>query len=411
MQTARLITDRLVSNLIAKPRYSPFIPRYALQQQVCCIRSRHFSSSNACRTSITKHLNSQSRSVIETEKEPRRTRSLSRIGLEALVFLTVVYGGIRVYHHFSTSTDPVFDPPRFTPCEIIAKDNISPTSFILTIRPRVFAVTEPSSDPYKRLWEQGTWSVEFKQPELQIARSYTPLPPSSNPYKQPRTGDLQFLIRREHKGEVSVYLSQLNLGSTIEIRGPTPEVDLPQYLTSIVFLAGGTGIAPALQLVYTLLEARDHGQNDHEELLKPKIHIVWANRSREDCKGGTSSIKSTRWEKTPEKLGGPPSPIVKELQNLQLRHPKHLNVDYLVDEEGNFLDQKKISRLTQTESEVKVGAMITGADSKLIVVSGPEGFVNYLAGSKLWEEGKEVQGPLGGIIGRMRLGDWKVYKL
>ena len=203
----------------------------------------------------------------------------------------------------------------------------------------------------------------------------------------------------------------MNLGSTIEIRGPTPEVDLPQYLTSIVFLAGGTGIAPALQLVYTLLEARDHGQNDHEELLKPKIHIVWANRSREDCKGGTSSIKSTRWEKTPEKLGGPPSPIVKELQNLQLRHPKHLNVDYLVDEEGNFLDQKKISRLTQTESEVKVGAMITGADSKLIVVSGPEGFVNYLAGSKLWEEGKEVQGPLGGIIGRMRLGDWKVYKL
>lgn len=340
-----------------------------------------------------------------------RPKSFKRIGLAVLGLLAAVYGGVRVMHFLSAPRGKVFDPPRFTPCEIIAKENISPTSFVLTLRPKLFAQKEPSSDPYERLWEHGTWAIEFKQPELQIARSYTPLPPSSNSYKKPRTGDLQFLIRREHKGEVSGYLSQLGLGSTVELRGPRSEADLPRDVTNVVFLAGGTGIAPALQVVHTFLEARTQWQRDHGEFQKPKIHIVWSNRRREECKGGNSSIKSTAWEGSPEKLGGPPSPVVKELQNLQLKHPNHLSVDYLVDEEGTFLDQKKILQLTRTESEVKFGPVTTGIDSKLVFVSGPEGFVNYFAGPKEWEDGKEGQGPLDGVLGRMRLKDWKVYKL
>ena len=210
---------------------------------------------------------------------------------------------------------------------------------------------------------------------------------------------------------MSGYLSQLDLGSTIEIRGANPEVSLPQDVTNVVFLAGGTGIAPALQVVHTLLEARNHRQSYHGELQKPKIHIVWASRRREDCRGGIGSIESTAWERDPETLGGPPSPIVKELQNLQLKHPNHLHVDYLVDEEGTFLDRKKISQLTRTNSEVTAGVVTTRIDSKLIFVSGPEGFVNYFAGPKVWEGGKEGQGSLDGVLGRMTLRGWRVYKL
>jgi cytochrome-b5 reductase len=286
--------------------------------------------------------------------------------------------------------DKVFDPPRFTPFSTIKREQISTTSMILTLRPRR-AESNEYKDPYKECWEKGTWSVEVKQPELQIARSYTPLPPK----KGDRDGDLRFLIRKELKGEVSGYLHSLHLGGQVELRGPKTEVELPSEVTDVVFLAGGTGIAPALQVVYTLLERRKEGR-------MPKIRVVWANRKREDCVGGYSQdvvVKDTAGY------------IARELQALQKKYPDNLQVDYLVDDEGTFLDQKRISPLITTPSEVKFGPVTTRIDSKLLFVSGPEGFVSYLAGPKRWDGGKEGQGELGGVLRRMGVRDWKIWKL
>lgn len=290
------------------------------------------------------------------------------------------------------SEKKVFDAPRFTPFTIVSRQEASPTSIILTLRPDVSTL---KTDPYLKCWEKGTWSVEAKQPLLQIARSYTPLPPDETT----ALGDLRFLIRREHKGEMSGYLHALQPGAKIQLRGPHPEFNLPEMVTDVVFLAGGTGIAPALQIVYTLLEFRRAED-------RPRIRVVWANRRREDCVGGISSAIEAR--KSPPKEVGI---VVKEIQRLQQRYPEHLQVEYLVDEEGIFLDQNRLSRLTKSESEVKFGPVTTRIDSRLLFVSGPEGFVNHFAGPKEWQDGKQVQGGLGGILGRMRLRDWKVSKL
>lgn len=237
--------------------------------------------------------------------------------------------------------------------------------------------------------------MEFKQPELQIARSYTPLPPREGDLN---TGDLRFLIRLEHKGEVSGYLHRLRMGREVEIRGPKMEVKLPQDITNVVFLAGGTGIAPALQVVHTLLERRDK--------TKPKIRIVWANRRREDCVGGYAEMVNVR--STKDIAAGY---IVQELEKLQDKYPYNLQVDYVVDEEGTFLDQKRIAPLISTSSEVKHGPVTTRIDSRLLFVSGPEGFVGYLAGPKKWEGGAERQGELGGVLRRMGIRNWKIWKL
>ena len=289
----------------------------------------------------------------------------------------------------------IFDAPKFTPFSIVSREEVSQTSFIITLRPRSFAENPKSAnfDPYEKEWERGTWSVEFKQPELQIARSYTPLPPGEDD----SPGDLRFLIRREAKGEVSRYLSRMTVGEQLELRGPHPELELPQEVSNVVFLAGGTGIAPALQVAHTLLEARKSSER------LPNIRIIWANRKREDCIGGAELHKALGSEEAE-------GTIVQELRRLHEKYPDNVIVEYFVDEEGKFLDQKKISQVTKKEVVSKHPALSTRIDSKLLLISGPEGFVNFLAGPKKYCDGKEVQGELGGLIGRLGIRDWKVWK-
>ncbi|TVY16967.1 NADH-cytochrome b5 reductase 1, partial [Lachnellula arida] len=290
----------------------------------------------------------------------------------------------------------IFEPPRFTPFAVIGREYVSATSMVLTVRPRAGSVEREcgDQDPYAEAWERGPWSVEAKQPELQIARAYTPLPPLDGNGKR----DLRFLIRREERGEVSRYLHGLPLGAQVELRGPKTEAELPAAVSDVVFLAGGTGIAPALQVVYTLLERRKGG-----EMLR--IRVVWANRKREDCIGGASAhhppprTGNGNGNGTANTTPGP-GYIVRELQNLQRKYPQNLQVQYVVDEEGTALDQKRIAPLLnipQSDARtVKYSPVTTRIDSKLLFVSGPDGFVDYLAGPKKWEGGKEGQGELGG---------------
>ncbi|KAI9049632.1 hypothetical protein LZ554_006657 [Drepanopeziza brunnea f. sp. 'monogermtubi'] len=331
-------------------------------------------------------------------KAERRRSNKLRIATTTAIVAALAAAFIFLADPNRKGVKKIFDPPRFTPFTIIKREEVSPNSIILTLRPQTL-VNRPRKlleDPYQASWEKGTWSVEVKQPELQIARSYTPLPPK----KGDPTGDLRFLIRKEHKGEVSGYLHRLNAGSQIHLRGPHEEFNVPERVENVVFLAGGTGIAPALQVAYTLLEER---QTESE---KPRIHIVWASRKRADCEGGVDASNPYGWE------GRKTGKIVQELESLQQRHPGQLSVDYLVDEEGKFLDQKRISSLTKAMSTVRGQALSSNMDSQLLFVSGPEGFIKHVAGPKKWEYGTDAQGELGGIVGQLGLGKrWKVWKL
>ena len=53
----------------------------------------------------------------------------------------------------------------------------------------------------------------------------------------------------------------------------------------------------------------------------------------------------------------------------------------------------------------------------LLIVSGPDGFIAHYAGAKVWGVGKELQGPVRGVIGELQrkypsLGqDWLVLKM
>jgi cytochrome-b5 reductase len=332
-------------------------------------------------------------------KSGRRSGNLKSYASSAIALGLIALSAAWAFYPSQATEPQILHERNFQPFTIVSKEPVSSTSSIYTLQPG-FRTT---SDPYTKLWEQGVWSVEFKQPQLQIARSYTPLPPNEDS----APGDLRFLVRREHKGEVSNYLDRLRVGAIIDVRGPKVEYEILENVSEVLFLAGGTGIAPALQVVHTLLKKRSENVTKG----KPVIHILWASRKGEDCLGARKTVVKSWWRTADPALPEEePNKIVKELQDLEKAFEGQVKIDCLVDEENTFIDKGRISKITNKSSISSQGAPALSG-KKLLILSGPDGFVNYFAGPKEWEEGQLVQGRLGGVLAQMKLNDWTVVKL
>lgn len=404
---------------------------------------------------------------------------------------------------------------------LVGKEPVSSTSSVFTLRPDWLAPAglrdEDGTRHGGQIWRHGVlWSVQLKHPDLQIGRHYTPLPPSVRdaddeassprswactekgrfiegeifksergpisswtfssrtgespppsqppsppPEQDPAAEDIRLLIRAKAKGEVSPYLHSLPLGAAVELRGPKIECALPAGVRNVVFLAGGTGIAPAMQAAYSLLrawEGRDAAASDGrrgkrvslfsgEEQSEPswqlqlqrelgrehlkgerlrewadnvKVHILWANRRREDCVGGGMSGGNTSGSNerptggsasTPQGTGLGPAPwmrrlpgmwastttdddgspraderpdergrgprrggdgaaetnrIVSELEALRAAYPSQLTVEYFVDDEDTFIERESVARHLSSapESTGTTALATTDYDSK-----------------------------------------------
>ncbi|OBT66172.1 hypothetical protein VE03_05096 [Pseudogymnoascus sp. 23342-1-I1] len=333
-----------------------------------------------------------------TTSPPPPPRKTSRT---AILLTTLALAAAATTYQLSSSSPPpssTLHDRIFTPFTITSKTPISPTSTIFTLSPPPSPTSSPSSDPYAPLWST-LWSLTFKQPQLQVARSYTPLPPPPTSTPPTTPGTLRFLIRREHGGEVSSYLSALPVGATIDVRGPVIEYKVPSDISDVVFLAGGTGIAPALQAVRAVL---GEGGGDNEKTVK----ILWANRNRSECAGAPVAVPwwSRIWG-TAAGPSEPPSPLVEELRGLEARYGGRVEVKYFIDTEGTFIDRRGILEAVKSATgDAKAGR-------KLIMVAGPDGFVKHYVGARVWEGGEEKQGPLGGVVKGLGLGGWEVLKL
>ncbi|KAK3939563.1 hypothetical protein QBC46DRAFT_315584 [Diplogelasinospora grovesii] len=377
----------------------------------------------------------------------------------------------------------------FVPFTIVSKEVVSPTAFIMTIQPKFLSSSFSSSSSsssssscsssgslpgflreshshgsvLQKAWDHGLWSVEIKQPQLQVAREYTPLPPLPHTdlprqsgggtevgsvEEDIKDGRMRFLIRRMDGGEVSTYLSTLQPGDTVELRGPHLGFDVRKRLGSeerLVVLAGGTGIAPALQAVHALFntEGQTGGIIERGVKEKKRVDIIWANRHRADCIG------------CPPNRDNNVGPIVGWLEMMRNKYGERLRYKCTVDEEGEFITREKIREVTdstptvtaQPTSSVVSGAgcpyhdaaklitstakdpvsntkdeqkcqCVAGKRGKnLLMISGPDGFIEVLAGKKIWANGQELQGPVGGVFGDLTKKnpgfwrDWLVLKL
>ncbi|KUI71808.1 Cytochrome c mitochondrial import factor CYC2 [Cytospora mali] len=360
---------------------------------------------------------------------------------------------------------------------VVSNEQISPTSFILTVKPFLSSDEKENAEVIRKAWEHGLWSVEIKQPQLQIARHYTPLP-SVVPLQEGDGATLRFLIRRYEGGEVSKYLSRLQgqgqeqgssgAGDVVELRGPHLGFDVAARLAdagrNVVFLAGGTGIAPALQLARRMLSVPGS-----EGL---SVRIFWANRSASDCvgcprldgqKGRSWRIWSTGDSNSDEyATHGAPGPIVQQLRDLEAAYRQKgsstLDFKCIVDEEGSRINAGDImtavrippSQSTQTlsppaatpdkpsssscylhsqrllhnstedadaqeeknaqDSGTRICNCTVPTGKNLFMISGPDGFVGAYVGPKVWAAGAERQGPVGGVVGELRKRDHKPWR-
>lgn len=316
-------------------------------------------------------------------------------GLSAVLITAVVLKSAG----FSGGEDKkVINKTSFSPFTIVSKEQVSPTAFILSVRAAKGdgKGDGDSAQAFREAWEHGLWSVEAKQPQLQIARHYTPLPPPPSPLSSPSSSSsqlsneniesplplLRFLIRRVDGGEMSTYLGKLRAGDAVWLRGPHLGFDVDKRLGDIgrrvVFVAGGTGIAPALQVARRLLDGGGGGGGEGdgaEEQQQPTVSILWANRRAADALGrererravstgggGTGRWFSSWWRRGDEA----PSPshhvgeqqqgrkqaeveeeeessfAQQQIRDLQRRHPDRFRVSYYVDEEGSFIGARDL---------------------------------------------------------------------
>ncbi|KAK6334969.1 mitochondrial Homoaconitase [Orbilia javanica] len=302
--------------------------------------------------------------------------------------------GYVTYTFTTTSTIPYpINPYSFTPHVITSTTPLSPTSSLITLSPK-----QPSTPP-PSFWaiinSEGLWSVQIKQPQLQIQREYTPLPETLvnggagddqaakgkgrrdrdvNPDNQ-----LTIFVRAVDGGEVSPYLLSRKPGDVVEVRGPVvtytfrpEEVSSEQEkdIRNVVFIAGGTGVSPAIQLTtYLLSQYTKDGK-------KRQVKILFASK--------------TAGEKV--------LPQIQELQRLgDGSRGVQVSIEYFYDDKDTFIKKPDIETAVLGLDMGNGG----GNGRDVIMVSGPEGFVNHFAGKKGWKDGLETQGVLGGVVGEI----------
>lgn len=298
----------------------------------------------------------------------------------------------------------------FVTCKLTAKQPVSSTASIFYLSP-----SRPLGDVETRsqVWKTGIWNFDFKQPQIQIVRAYTPLPPTGEE-PESKSSDLRFLIRHDPHGEVSSYLHRLPVGSDIEVRGPNVEYVLPPNIKQVLFFAGGTGIAPALQIAHAMFDEQSKSEPSELPSEKKKLHIYWANRRREDCEGGISDTSNTGsvqgrtsfgalLSKVKPKVVQPshqePGVIVRELELLKKKYPGQITVEYFVNAEGTWIDEDVVyNSLSRFDDKDFSKASPSSSEQRQIIISGPSGFITHLAGPKEWKNGREEQGHVSKMI-------------
>lgn len=428
-QSAAASQARLSSLLIISVRPCNFstsrfprsFPRAHLVQQ--SHPKKHYASSQTVESRPAINSQSHSRTL------PKSKHSAVLYFSITAVFASLTAGATYLYLQSSSPRSTLLNTTSFTPYSLVSAEVVSPTSTVFTLRPP--ALSSSSSATPSNPWTIGVWSVQIKQPQLQIARSYTPLPPlpkqSLSTTYNPNIENIRILIRRT-AGEIPRYLHSLPVGAPVELRGPFEEyVVSPDNVEAIVFVAGGTGIAPALQIAHALRISRSNQESKPDG--KANMQILWASRKREDCAGAvidTTHSKPTGFRlgllggkrpkadlptRQPEalQLSGP---IVTQLQSLsdqEVDANLKVKTRYFVDEERSFIQRDDVQRAMQESLAATNNSSRTGR--RILLVSGPDGFISYIAGPKLLQQGVEVQGPVGGLLSQVETAGWEVWKL
>ncbi|THC95401.1 hypothetical protein EYZ11_005125 [Aspergillus tanneri] len=107
----------------------------------------------------------------------------------------------------------------------------------------------------------------------EVVRSYTPISSDNE------AGYFDLLVKAYPQGNISKYLTTLDVGQTMKVRGPKGAmVYTPNMCRHIGMIAGGTGITPMLQIIKAIIRNRPrNGGNDTTQ-----VDLIFANVNPDD---------------------------------------------------------------------------------------------------------------------------------
>ncbi|EFX06380.1 FAD/NAD(P)-binding oxidoreductase [Grosmannia clavigera kw1407] len=147
------------------------------------------------------------------------------------------------------------------PLSLVRKTQVAPKVY------RIIFALPRSNDPLGLPTGQHI-ALQAKINGESIARSYTPVSNNND------LGRIELLVKVYEGGLMTEHLEKMQIGDTIDIRGPKGTMEYNQsYARHIGMIAGGTGIAPMYQLVRAICEDTSD---------KTKVSLIYANNSESD---------------------------------------------------------------------------------------------------------------------------------
>ncbi|KAM0756512.1 ferredoxin reductase-like protein [Meredithblackwellia eburnea MCA 4105] len=322
---------------------------------------------------------SESESKANSKTVPPPASAKSRSFPRFLLYVALAGAGATVGQMtglFDNSSNNL-SPERFVPLKIKSIHRLSDdtTLFKLALPKDKLPDMESPGAPIKSLF--------IMQPDLQIQRPYTPLDAAS--FTSSGTGTVDILLKRYDQGELSRWMHRLGPGDEVRVRGPVNNWTVPEEgIEEVVFVVGGTGITPAYQLLQHL-----SSHPESSATLKPRISILYASPT--------------------------PSTILlkDDLDSFVKVNPLNVSVKYFVDkarkgDKGDWTVARLDLKVLRTLLGKGGDAGVTVSGKKMVVVCGPEGMVNAIAGPRARDLS---QGPVGGVLGQLGYTSDQVIKL
>lgn len=186
-----------------------------------------------------------------------------------------------------------------------------------------------------------------------VIRPYTPVSPPGH------KGSLDLMIKSYPEGNISKWFASLKPGDEVMLKGPIVKHEYQaNAVDKAVFIAGGSGVTPAWQLINHALALPDD---------KTKFTLMYANVQEKDIRESS-------------KVARPLIPVLRnEWDALAAKHPNRFQVVYFLDNapsgwkgETGYISADKISKYFPRADGEKVKAFVCGPPPQYKAVSGPK---------------------------------------
>ncbi|GAA6013289.1 hypothetical protein JCM11491_006343 [Sporobolomyces phaffii] len=325
-----------------------------------------------------------SRAHSHSAREPPRTRrQRSSLPLAAAAAGLVLVGGGTGYWFLSHDGGAVLAPDRWTPVTVTAVERLTHDTSLLRLdvpKSVLPAALVQAGDDVRPIL-----SLYVKEPTLQIQRAYTPL--SAKSFNRDGSATLELVVKRYPDGEVSRYLHRLGPGDQVEIRAPIVTwYYRPSDWDQVVFIAGGTGVTPAVQCI---------NDSPASSSASPTVSLVYASARPADA--------FLRPDLDALRARGHVSDVLYHVDRLDT------DTDHDASQQRwqTLGDDTRVGRIDRASLERFVGRK-DPSKRRVVVVCGPEGMINAVAGPR----GRNFsQGKVGGILRELGYSEHEVVKL